>query len=82
MTTTGARVWRQTDGPRHVSVAAPEDIGAGESWHCRRGAWRTQANIRVSYGFKLKGSARIELRRAFAVGRPGVAGRHGQVGPI
>ncbi len=39
---------------------AAEDIGACETWNCSRGAWRTQANIRVSYGFKLMGSARIE----------------------
>ncbi len=39
---------------------APKDIGACETWNCSRGAWRTQANLRLSYGFKLKGSARIE----------------------
>ena len=37
-----------------------KDIGACETWNCSRGAWRTQANVRLSYGFKLKGSARIE----------------------
>ena len=39
---------------------APEDIGACETWNCSRGAWRTQMNLRVSRGFSLGGSARIE----------------------
>jgi Carboxypeptidase regulatory-like domain/TonB dependent receptor len=39
---------------------APEEIGNCETWNCSRGAWRTQANIRVSYGIQVKGSARIE----------------------
>ena len=39
---------------------APEDIGACETWNCSRGAWRTQMNLRLSYGFQLPGSARIE----------------------
>lgn len=39
---------------------APEETGNCETWNCSRGAWRTQANIRVSYGFQVKGSARIE----------------------
>jgi Carboxypeptidase regulatory-like domain/TonB dependent receptor len=38
----------------------PEEIGNCETWNCSRGAWRTQANIRVSYGFRLRGSARLE----------------------
>ncbi len=37
-----------------------KDIGACETWNCSRGAWRTQGNVRLSYGFKLKGSARVE----------------------
>jgi len=39
---------------------APEDIGACETWNCSRGAWRTQMNLRVSRGFKLGGTARVE----------------------
>jgi hypothetical protein len=39
---------------------AAEDIGACETWNCSRGAWRTQMNLRVSYGFKLGGTARVE----------------------
>ncbi len=39
---------------------APEDIGECETWNCSRGAWRTQANVRLSYGFRIRGSARIE----------------------
>jgi outer membrane receptor protein involved in Fe transport len=39
---------------------APEEIGNCETWNCSRGAWRTQLNLRVSKGFNLMGSARIE----------------------
>ena len=39
---------------------APEEIGNCETWNCSRGAWRTQLNLRVSKGFGLFGSARIE----------------------
>ena len=39
---------------------APEEIGDCETWNCSRGAWRTQMNLRVSKGFGLFGSARIE----------------------
>jgi outer membrane receptor protein involved in Fe transport len=39
---------------------APEDIGACETWNCGRGAWRTQMNIRVSYGFRLYQNMRLE----------------------
>jgi len=38
----------------------PKDIGACETWNCSRGAWRTQFNLRVSFGFRLYRSARIE----------------------
>jgi len=37
-----------------------KDIGACDTWNCSRGAWRTQGNIRLSYGFKLRGNARVE----------------------
>jgi outer membrane receptor protein involved in Fe transport len=39
---------------------APKDIGACETWNCSRGAWRSQMNLRVSYGFRVYGSARLE----------------------
>ena len=39
---------------------APKDIGPCETWNCGRGAWRTQVNLRLSYGFRLMGSARVE----------------------
>jgi hypothetical protein len=39
---------------------APEDIGACETYNCGRGAKRTQMNLRVSHGFQLPGSMRIE----------------------
>ena len=38
----------------------PKDIGPCETWNCSRGAWRTQMNLRLSYGFRLSGRARIE----------------------
>ncbi|MGE0360270.1 MAG: TonB-dependent receptor [Vicinamibacterales bacterium] len=38
---------------------APKDIGECETWNCSRGAWRTQANLRLSYDIRIKGSARI-----------------------
>jgi hypothetical protein len=38
----------------------PKDIGACETWNCSRGAWRSQMNLRVSYGFRLYRDARIE----------------------
>jgi outer membrane receptor protein involved in Fe transport len=39
---------------------APKDIGACETWNCSRGAWRSQMNLRVSYGFRIYQNARIE----------------------
>ncbi|MEZ5290036.1 MAG: TonB-dependent receptor [Vicinamibacterales bacterium] len=39
---------------------APKEIGDCKTWNCGRGAWRTQANLRVSKSFSLGGSARIE----------------------
>jgi len=39
---------------------APEDIGACTTYNCGRGAPRTQMNLRVSKGFQLPGSMRIE----------------------
>jgi hypothetical protein len=39
---------------------APKEIGACETWNCGRGAWRTQMNLRVSYGFRLYGTSRVE----------------------
>jgi hypothetical protein len=37
-----------------------KEIGNCETWACGRGAWRTQFNLRVSRGFRIMGSARIE----------------------
>ena len=39
---------------------APKDIGPCETYNCGRGAWRSQMNLRLSYGFRLWGSSRIE----------------------
>jgi len=39
---------------------APEENGPCETWNCSRGAWRTQLNLRVSKGFGLFGTARVE----------------------
>ena len=39
---------------------APEDIGSCDTWNCSRGAWRTQMNLRVSRGFRITGTARVE----------------------
>jgi hypothetical protein len=38
----------------------PKEIGDCKTWNCGRGAWRTQANFRVSKSFSLRGSARVE----------------------
>ncbi len=38
----------------------PKDIGPCETWNCSRGAWRTQLNLRVSKGFSLGGTAKVE----------------------
>jgi Carboxypeptidase regulatory-like domain/TonB dependent receptor len=38
----------------------PKDIGACETWNCGRGYRFQQLNIRVSKGFALKGSMRVE----------------------
>lgn len=40
---------------------APKDIGECKTWNCSRGAWRTQANLRVSYDIKLPGAARVSV---------------------
>ena len=40
---------------------APKDIGECKTWNCSRGAWRTQANLRVSYDIRIKGSARLTV---------------------
>ena len=40
---------------------APKDIGECKTYNCSRGAWRTQANLRLSYDIKLKGSARVTV---------------------
>jgi hypothetical protein len=39
---------------------APKEIGECKTWNCGRGAWRTQMNLRLSYGFKLYGNAHLE----------------------
>ncbi len=39
---------------------APKEIGVCETWNCGRGAWRTQMNLKVSKGFAIRGSAKIE----------------------
>ena len=55
---------------------APKEIGDCKTYNCSRGAWRTQANIRVSYDIKIKGSARItaigEVFNLFNAKNPGV----------
>ena len=38
---------------------APKEIGDCKTYNCSRGAWRSQANIRLSYDIKIKGSARV-----------------------
>ncbi len=38
---------------------APKDIGECKTYNCSRGAWRTQANLRLSYDIKIKGTARV-----------------------
>jgi len=38
----------------------PKDIGVCETWNCSRGYRFQQLNLRVSHGFALKGSTRIE----------------------
>lgn len=40
---------------------APKEIGDCETYNCSRGAWRTQANMRLSYDIRIKGSARVTL---------------------
>jgi hypothetical protein len=42
------------------TTATYEETGACETWNCSRGAWRTQLNLRLSYGFRLMGTARVE----------------------
>ncbi len=39
---------------------APKEIGDCKTWNCGRGAWRTQANLRVSKTFNLYKNSRIE----------------------
>jgi hypothetical protein len=51
-----ARAYQYTDVGK-----APEDIGECKTWNCSRGAWRTQANMRLSYDIRLRGSARITV---------------------
>ena len=38
---------------------APKEIGDCKTYNCSRGAWRSQANLRLSYDIRIKGSARI-----------------------
>jgi len=38
---------------------APKEIGDCKTYNCSRGAWRSQANLRVSYDIKIKGTARV-----------------------
>ena len=40
---------------------APKDIGECKTYNCSRGAWRTQANLRLSYDIRLMGSARVTV---------------------
>jgi hypothetical protein len=42
------------------TTATFEEIGNCETWNCSRGAWRTQLNLRLSYGFRLAGDTRVE----------------------
>jgi len=48
------------DGLNSDGTAKAKDIGECKTWNCGRGAWRTQFNLRVSKGFRLIGSTRIE----------------------
>jgi hypothetical protein len=52
-----------------------EETGPCETWNCSRGAWRSQLNLRVSYSFRLGGSARLEaigeVFNAFNAKNPG-----------
>lgn len=49
-----ARAYQYTDVGQ-----APKEIGECKTYNCSRGAWRTQANLRLSYEIRLKGAARI-----------------------
>jgi hypothetical protein len=48
------------DGFNDDGTAKVKDIGACETWNCSRSAWRSQMNLRVSYGFPIFGNARVE----------------------
>jgi Carboxypeptidase regulatory-like domain/TonB dependent receptor len=48
------------DGMNDDGTANFKDIGPCETWNCSRAAWRSQMNLRVSYGFRLYGNARVE----------------------
>ena len=56
---------------------APKDIGECKTYNCSRGAWRTQANLRLSYDIRIKGSARVtaiaEAFNLFNAENPGFA---------
>jgi outer membrane receptor protein involved in Fe transport len=43
------------------TTATFEEDGPCETWNCSRGAWRTQMNLRASYGFRLYGTTRLEV---------------------
>jgi hypothetical protein len=48
------------DGVNSDGTVKVKEIGNCETWNCGRGAKRTQMNLRVSKGFRLVGTARIE----------------------
>lgn len=50
----------QFDGLNADGTAKVKEIGPCETWNCGRGARRTQMNLRVSYGFRLMGTTRVE----------------------
>ncbi len=50
----------QFDGINSDGTVKVKEIGNCKTWDCGRGAWRTAANLRVSYSFRLLGNARVE----------------------
>jgi hypothetical protein len=48
------------DGLNSDGTVKVKELGNCETWNCGRGAKRTQMNLRVSRGFRLVGTARIE----------------------
>jgi hypothetical protein len=55
-----AMAYTFTGYDKDTHLATFKEDGACETWNCGRGAWRTQLNLRVSYGFRLYRNARVE----------------------